>query len=248
MNYNNPAKSLYEFLYKAHKISSGHSNFQRTWSSIFKIKENDTYSLFENYQALVDLYKKTRVLIMESKHDLLSLPKKIEKNEKTLDLIKLGLTTLNFEGDMSKFHKHITSEVLVSLDHLADEIDYIYEIKDSEIDQEQIDSYLEQVDSLLSDILESSLPTDIRVTIHRNLSSIRNALINYHFYGIDGLHTALEQNIGSLYLNQEEFKSQMHNSSVGGFIRIVNNLKAALETITVGKTLTDPLIKHLLKQ
>ncbi|MDC7762459.1 hypothetical protein POL82_03130 [Priestia aryabhattai] len=244
MNYHNPATSLHELLEKASEKASSLTNFRETWSEVFELEPDDNCNLIKKYSILIDLYEKTRFYVEASNNTSL----KNDKNLMFLDQIDKGLNHVNFNGNMSHFNTHITSETLLALGYIAQFISIIYEVDDSKLTKEDINSLLSEIELLNNNLQDSSLPTDIINIICKNLDLIRASLVQYRYYGIEGLRDALEKSIGSFVMHEEQIIAEGENETVKGVFNLIIKLKTLFETANVGKELIAPVLKHFLKQ
>lgn len=248
MQESNPAKSLHTILCKAQKLSSADPlkrsvPYKNTWQKVFGYKKDEEISIIELYDKIyivLDLYKKTRSLV-ESSTRL-----DVQKSTKFLDQISNGLFHINLEGNMDNFTKYINEANLVALDYMADAICQEANFREDALTDEEIEHLISEINSLEKDIKDSSLPPDIQKIISNDLWLIKNSLCNYKFYGLEGIRSALEQNIGSLLMNEEKIKKEKGDTTVSKFLNFILKIKTFFDTANSGVSLILPIINRLL--
>lgn len=237
----NPAIALHEILLNLKNSTHNYSKFNGAWSHVFELETRDTINLLSKIRLVFDLYEKTRKLVETNPR----LNK--ERNILFLDKVGLGISEVNLNGDMSNFHKYISDEVLTALSYMADYIGLVFEIdENSQLNEEEIVSLIGEIELLISNIIDSSLPKDVQALLVKNLNLIKESLLEFKFYGVDGLRVAVEQSIGSLVLSENILEPQKENATLQGFMGFMFKLKGLFDTINAGKDLIAPIIKHFL--
>jgi hypothetical protein len=98
------------------------------------------------------------------------------------------------------------------------------------------------VDSLSSQVAESALAEELKLTILEHLQQIRKAIINYPITGSTGIYRAQEAAIGTVIVNVDLFQAAKDTEEVGKYLKFLEVLSKA---VTVGHTLL-PLAPLLL--
>ncbi|UBR28714.1 hypothetical protein LCG60_19035 [Bacillus sp. SD-4] len=241
----NPASKLHTLLTEAYDdckgVSSYNTDFRVTWAKVFGIDPNDSTALLSSMNSTFQLFLTTKEYIMQ--HDRLNN----ERNLKFLYNIENALSSMNFEGDMSHFMSFINSETLTALSFIGDHMSFIYDLHESKIDTQEISDLISEIDTLVENITASNLPEDIKSLLFKNLDSIRSSLISYKISGIEGMKTALEQTIGSLFMNNEIITPVAQDENVKGIFNIIDKMNTVLSTGVAVKDLVGPIIGLLLK-
>lgn len=198
----NPALRLHEILTVAYNSSepigyNNYPNFRTVWGSVFDVDRDDTSALMFSFTNMLNLVSSLKNLV--EKND--EINDNVSKN--VLSKINIALSNIDFENDIRHFYSNMDTETLTSLHFIGKLIDFAYKLNSSTIDKDKIQKLLQSIDELLENISESTLPERAVQLLVRNLHSMREALINYKFFGEEALIRSLEQTIGSMVLNQE---------------------------------------------
>ena len=241
----NPASKLYILLKDAYddckSVRAMDTSFKETWAKVFGIDSNDTSSLLTSMNSMLNLFLTTQEYIKGN--DRLNN----ERNLKFLSNIELALSSINFEGDMSRFKAHIDSETLTALSFISDHMNFIYDLHENSVNSEEIINLISEIDILIENITDSTLPEDVKSLLFKNLDSIRASLISYKISGVAGMKTALEQTIGSLFMNNERITPVAQDENVKGIFNIIDKMNTVLSTGVAVKDLVGPIIGLLLK-
>ena len=241
----NPALKLHVLLNEAYRLSRPNplgspNGFKDTWSRVFDINKDDTSTLLNSVASLVNLWVSTKEYIKNN--EMLN----DETNIKFIDKVGAALTQIDFQGDMSHFIKHIDKETLTALGYIAKQINFVYKFNQQTINIDEINNLINEIDSLIDSIRHSSLPEDIQSMLLKNLNLIRYSLSNYKISGVDGVRTALEQTIGSLYLSGIVKSPLAEKEEVKGTFSFLSTLCTILSTGAAFKELIEPIITNLL--
>lgn len=239
----NPAFKLHNLLERAYNTSSssGSSEFRSTWATVFEIDPNDNSALLNSINSLLNLFLTTQEYIKQN--DRLNN----ERNLKFIDKIGSALSSLNIDGNMSTFMTNMNRETLTALSFMADHMNFVYDLHESIISAEEISNLVSEIDSLVENITQSNLPEDVKSLLFKNLHAIRSSLISYKISGIDGMKTALEQTIGSLFMNNEVITPIAQDDNVKGIFNIIDKVNSILSTGVAAKDLIGPIFSFLLK-
>ncbi|PGV57504.1 hypothetical protein COD94_25895 [Bacillus cereus] len=241
----NPAHKLYVLLDEAYNdckdVTISNTSFKTTWSKVFGINPKDTSALMASMNSMLNLFLTTKEYIIQN--DRLNN----DRNIKFLTKIERALSSMNFEGNMEHFKKNIDSETLTALSFMSDHMSFIYDLHESKIDSEEISDLIKGIDNLVENITCSPLPEDVKSLLFKNLDSIRSSLISYKISGVDGMKTALEQTIGSLFINNEVITPVAQDENVKGIFNIIDKMNTLLSTGVAAKDLIGPLFGLLLK-
>ncbi|MGG0185146.1 hypothetical protein [Bacillus rhizoplanae] len=241
----NPASKLHILLKEAYDDCKNFrpidTSFKKTWAKVFGIDPNDTSALLTSMNSMLNLFLTTQEYIKGN--DRLNN----ERNLKFLSNIELALSSMNFEGDMSNFKSHINSETLTALSFISDHMSFVYDLHENNVNSEEIINLINEIDVLIENITNSTLPEDVKSLLFKNLDSIRSSLISYKISGVEGMRTALEQTIGSLFMNNEHITPVAQDENVKGIFNIIDKMNTLLSTGVAAKDLIAPLFSLLLK-
>ncbi|HDR4482487.1 TPA: hypothetical protein QCQ09_004127 [Bacillus cereus] len=244
----NPANKLHTLLNEAYNqctrtvdFSGPYAPYKETWAKVFGIDPNDRTALLSSMNSTFQLFLTTKESIIN--HDLLNN----ERNLKFLSNIENALSSMNFEGSMKQFQTHMDSETLTALSFISDHMNFIYDLHESKIDSEEINELINEIDNLVENITSSNLPEDVKTILFKNLNSIRHSLISYRISGVDGMKAALEQTIGSMFVNNEVIIPVAQDENVRGVFNIIDKMNTVLSTGVAIKDLLGPIMGLLLK-
>ncbi|PGE86636.1 hypothetical protein COF01_15400 [Bacillus pseudomycoides] len=240
----NPAYKLHNLLEKAYKECEAYDStpdFRSTWAKVFEINPDDTSALLTSVNSLLSLFLTTQEYIKNN--DKLNN----DRNLKFLKRIERSLSSLNIDGTMSTFKSYMNSETLTALSFISEHMSFVYDFHESVINAEEISNLVSEIDKLVENITLSDLPEDIKSLLFKNLHTIRSSLISYKISGIDGMKTALEQTIGSLFMNNEVITPVAQDDNVKGIFNIIDKVNSILSTGVAAKDLIGPIFSLLLK-
>lgn len=229
----NPALKLHSLLREAYDSVQGHERYSSAWARIFNVDENDRIALMRNISGLLNLYNETLNLVEQNER------LNTENNKKYLLRIQNAIFSINFEGNMTKFIDSLNEETLTALFFIGEIIYYHYDLNESKVDNKKIDEILNEVNDLIHDIAESSLPKDVQDILVHNLIVIKDALYRYKFLGEEELRKALEQTIGSIAINKSIIDENQDDNIYPRFGDVIGKTSSL---ITIGTAIKDYLI------
>ncbi|MFJ5564810.1 hypothetical protein [Lysinibacillus xylanilyticus] len=240
----NPAYKLHSILSDAYSrcgMDGSSRNFSKTWANVFDIDEQDISALLNSINSLLNLVIKTKEYIQNNEflND--------EMNNRFLREIELSLSELNFDGSMRTFKSNINSETLTALKYIAKHMDLIYKFDNQNINDQDIKNLIREIDELIESITQSSLQEEVKLLLFKNLNLIREALFTYKISGAEGIQTALEQTIGSLFINNKSVIQVSKDENVKGLFNIIDKLNSILSTGVSIKDLLGPVFSLLIK-
>ncbi|PFM20870.1 hypothetical protein COJ41_17700 [Bacillus thuringiensis] len=241
----NPASKLYILLKEAYDDCKStraiDTSFSETWSKVFKIDMNDRSALLTSMNSMLNLFLTTQ--------DYIKANEKLnnERNLNFLSKIELALSSMNFDGDMSTFKSNINSETLTALSFICDHMNFIYDLHENEINREEITNLIDDIDILITNITGSILEEDVKILLLKNLNAIRFSLASYKISGSEGMRIALEQTIGSLFLNNEVIIPIADDENIKNIFNIIDKINTLLSVGSTAKDLFAPLFNLLIK-
>lgn len=239
----NPAYKLHSLLKEAYEKSQTRfgsaANYKNVWCDVFGIELDDTSALLTSLNSMINLWASTKEYIQNN--EMLN----DETNIKFLDKIEKAISNMNFEGNMSHFETNMDNETLTALWYMAKNISLVYKFNNQIIDEDEIETLIAEIDSLTENIIDSSLPEEVRLLLLKNLNLIRESLFTYKISGRDGMLEAFDQTIGSVFRNHKILPTEDEN--VKGLFNIIDKLNSLLSTGLSFKELMAPIIGLLIK-
>ena len=239
---NNPAGRLYDLLEAARQYPSEEKT-KTVWANVLGVPENDTGALLKNIADLIDLVRKAKssiVRLSDIDHKLYLKP---------FENIETLLCHLNFETHWENWRNRLDDFTLYGLQFGADRLARSSEF--TPIKDDQLETLRTELDNLISHVLESQLPPDLKKLFLRNLEALRQAWATYRIRGIEGLEQEVERSCGSILLHKEQIRSSPANSAERklweGFLKLVDRLN---KQVTLAKNAKGfggaPLVEHFM--
>lgn len=109
--------------------------------------------------------------------------------------------------------------------------------------------FVEKLDQLLWDCLNSPLPEPLKKLFHKNLESLRQALISYKISGAQALEDELDRLVGAMSRHSAEIRDQVDDTSKGFMKSVFEVIASINESIQLAETaakLSGPAVLALL--
>ncbi|MFT9817507.1 hypothetical protein [Lysinibacillus sp. NPDC056185] len=243
----NPALNLYHLVEKTYRQSYPNNSYKTSWSITFELTEdlnspaNNKIALIESINSMLKLYVDTKKLIEQNSR------LNTERNKKYLNIIGDAISKIDIDGDMSHFFDTLNEERLEAFSFLAESIGYHYELNEATINSEEVDKLIAEVDDLITAIDESNLPDDAKFILVQNLHNIRESLFICKYSGVDALKPALEQSLGSLYLNHQQLEPISNEENFSRFFQVLERVNTLCSVGIAVKELALPFFGNLIK-
>ena len=239
---NNPAGRLYDLLDAARQYPSDEKT-KTVWANVLGVPENDNATLLKMMADLIELVRKAKssiVRLSDIDHKLYLKP---------FENIESLLCNLNFETHWENWRNSLDERTLYGLQFGADRLARSSET--SAIKDDQLETLRTELDDLISHVLESHLPPELKKLFLRNLEALRQAWSTYRIRGLEGLEYELERSCGSILLHKEQIRSSPANSAERklweGFLKLVDRLN---KQVTLAKNVKGfggaPLVEHFM--
>ncbi|TYO83640.1 hypothetical protein DQ397_000722 [Pseudomonas sp. CK-NBRI-02] len=114
---------------------------------------------------------------------------------------------------------------------------------------EQTIEFIEKLEQLMRDCMNSNLPEPLQKLFHTNLDSLRQALIRYKISGIEGLEAEVDRVIGAMSRYSADIRDQTDETSKGfmkSVFEIIANLNESIQLAETAVKLTGPSFIALL--
>ncbi len=225
----NPAVRLYEILSKSKELCSNTANKQsrfRTVESalaqVFDLDINDDEKIFKSIIQIIEMIenikKLTNKIESSSKNELVRSLTNFEKK-----IMAIGL-----DDDIHKLDIIITKEILISINGLALALDVCNQYKN--IEEENLMKFKEKIQVLIEELEELDVNYELKSFLNDVLSDLYYKIEEYKIYGIDGLKSSIEQNLGSIMLNKNICEEAYKNKSFKENIKKILSLLTSINT------------------
>ncbi|WP_085721530.1 hypothetical protein [Pseudomonas sp. B22(2017)] len=117
------------------------------------------------------------------------------------------------------------------------------------LSSEQTIDFIEKLDQLLRDCLDSDLPDSLKKLFHKNLESLRQALISYKISGVQGLEDEVDRLIGAMSRHSAEILDQADESSKGfmkSVFEVIGSINESIQLAETAMKLSGPAVIALL--
>ncbi|HET6632758.1 MAG TPA: hypothetical protein VFG73_08645 [Rhodanobacteraceae bacterium] len=235
---NNPAGRLYDILELARR-QNPKQPARKAWAAVFEIESADTGTLL---QMLADLLK----LVHETKTAI----QRLDNVDQELHLrpfrkIEGLLSNINLDASWENWQNKIDDTTLYGLQFSSDRLSRISGF--TQLDSDEIVKLRSVVDELFNSVVDSALPSELKMLLLRNLESIRLSLAAYRIRGIEGIHEEIERSLGSVLLHQDEIQksSSKERSLWESFFDLVKRLNQVVSLARTGQELAAPAILAL---
>lgn len=240
----NPAGRLYHLLNKAVPKNSNRT-FGEVWADVFGIDPEDRGRLLVMLSHLIQQIEEGRRVVEENPH--------LRQDLHLKPFVKLeeAFSRINVEAQWRSWKKNqLPDETLNDLEWCAESLKAVY--PEGEIDREKLTELREDVEKLISEVRDADIPEDLKAVIIDGLEHVRRAIVEYDLRGVEGLQQALEQNLGTIVLHQDELTAdesrwEIFEKWAGrlGMLKVV--IDSALEAYEMVPSGGEEVIKGLLK-
>lgn len=194
INIDNPAQRLLNILEQGKKCNV-HENCRSVWKTMLEIENPVEYKLLTRLAQIMALPER----IMQVRIDNFSSLRgnSVHWNKCVIN----AFSSQNLNGDWNSFIAHIDDRTISELGFLSD----LFETRGahSTIDTEEINSLLERITVLRSDIRDSELPQAMKTMLLKQLSQIQEALESYTISGVEPVMDAVQSTLGLAVLHPE---------------------------------------------
>lgn len=242
----NPARRLHSLLNEAFAVADQHNSVdnlssQTVWAEVFDVQDNDA--------EVLEYVEEIMLLLGNTKDAIRQLPSVRHKTyRKGVDYISARIYQRGLIGDkwnvQGKSLKHAPS--MDSLEHVAYAIDdnRAYMI---ELTQDQLNTILSDVSTMLNEIVNSDLDEDIKTFLTVRLEEISLAIHHYKVRGSSGLIKVVEANIGSAFFKHTKLSNQQ-NPYLAKFLELMAKIGTVLGIMADTEGFLLPKVVDLMKQ
>ena len=231
----NSAKRLLRILEagKEEKINKD-ASCRQVWMSLLDVPNN-------NEVLLLSRVGKTMALVGEIETELKALNKvNIESYLGWLPTIKLAFSNQQLKSPWATFINQIDDHTFNYLNNSSDILDMGMPQKTFNIDN--VLELSNSISELLSEILESDLPDNVKIFMSSKLREIQIAIDEFHITGNTPIIEAVESFVGHVMLHQDLKQSSAGSETADKFWGFMGKLLIAT-TITVNGLLISSEVK-----
>lgn len=143
-----------------------------------------------------------------------------------VDRVLARVRVVNLEGPMSLTTQSFDSNLIQGLEFCADVLRN--NLTQKSLNTNQIEEWMKEIDTLLTDIIKSEVPQELKFFFVEHLEKLRRALLNYWLFGIEGVKSQLEESIGAVFLRSPEIRDCHSRGIVRKIIALVSNIADAI--------------------
>jgi len=229
---NNPAGRLLRICKLLRGITAG-VLLKDAWAQVVGTKSDDTPVLLRRIGVVIALVDETEHAIRRLdgvNHELfLKWRKPVVEAFSRLNLVGENLTSV---------HQFLSPDVIMSLEYCDHELSR--RCPERTIDAEALKQLLNEIKSLLDDVMEAELPPDIKAFILDKLDALQRAIEMYQFTGLDPVQAAVDGIIGTTIRQGKDHYDNTVQTDVGNRFWDVCSKAASLVTLAqTGQKLLD---------
>jgi hypothetical protein len=211
----NPFQRLHDLLAAAREKPQ-HAVTLDVWASVFSVSPTDVPALVKALAGLI-------ALIDESKNAAERfIPG--DKARFITPLIKIEglLKAQNLAAQWANYAPHLDEGTMLALDFGIYAMSQYYPTSSPERST-QISELVDGLNMLLSECLESDLPSDLKRLFTKHLEALRTALLAFRVDGVEGLEDVMDSISGSMLRYRDPIKAELEagNEFVKSFFEIL---------------------------
>jgi hypothetical protein len=209
------AGQLYNIIKEALSQDPDKTTLQ-VWAEVLKVDNVDYESVSNKLAELFGLFN-------DAKQDILQLEQvSSEIGISAISKIQTSIIRYGLDFSWSHIKNQISKEILDNI-KLCDNLLRSQGIAQNNIAKEEIPKFLNEVDNLIEELYDSSLPNNFKLDLIGELIKLRDALINFDIRGEVHLQHVCNETISSIHIkarkNPEVFKKS--NLSVKKVVSLV---------------------------
>ena len=104
------------------------------------------------------------------------------------------------------------------------------------------------VEEVINQVVDSALDDELKRVLFDGLESVRQSLLNYQMFGVEGIRNAVDRNIGSYARHREDFDVASENESkevINAYKKFINKVNVVSSTALKFKQLAKPIVQIL---
>lgn len=174
-------------------------------AEVLGVDDNDGAELLRRLASVMELPSQIRTEVDR-------LPFNGSSFVQNLGTIEGALLRLNFRGTTDEILKLISDSAMRELELCSDMLHQ--HLSQGTINEPQLKKLRDRVTDLIGNIIDSSLPEDLRAFLLDHLYEIQHAMDMYRIVGLDALQRAVERGAGALVL-RPDVHQRVASSGIG---------------------------------
>lgn len=238
MKYDNPAGRLLEVLTRVRQFEKT-TQAREVWTTVFDLPVNDLTPLLTATLGKAMLLPYEAVSMLAEEHPELAVPPPTWVLQ-----VSAAFQAHNVHSTIESFSQHMSDETLVNVRTTAVLLD-----KGSKrriLSSNELSDMREQINAVLTEVLESEIEDSLRTYVARALRKILIAIDEYKLGGALPILESVEQAVGHAMVDPT-YKSFLTDAELGK--RVFDALQAAggIVTVAAGMPLLMQAAQHFLK-
>jgi hypothetical protein len=225
MLYDNPAASLQAILERG-ALEKHDQPCHVVWTRILDVKSNDPGGLFASLGAVMDLPRRTLILVQAS------FPNQAKTTQLWTGQIESAFMQQSLNGQWGSFAAHISPYCTAHLSLTAELIQT--KLGSKLLIDEDLAEALSALSDLISEIDKSSLDGALKVYLTKELAELQHSIRNYKLTGAVPILRHAESMLGHSLLDPA-YSNFLTNHALGA--RLLENLSAMANLLTVATSL-----------
>ena len=233
---------LYNIIEKITMEKNG--NAETAISKVFSLNEDDKASIFTNYAELYRMALEGKKLI--EKHS----PKNLDKYVNILNSVINGLSKIYFDASkdvinngLDDFKKYFDVKLMTSLEYCAE---YLSNMSDeSFIEDEKVKELIVDIEDIIENVFECNINKDLQHVLIFQLNNVRESLLKYKLFGIEGIRNGISTTLGSLILNRDKVNSDKDKGMMEKVFGIISKINAVITLGNSGTKLLGSIIEQI---
>lgn len=210
----------------------------KVWANVLGISEQDNVAVLQAVAEILTLVAKAKSEVganEELNQDLYLRP---------LKQVEQILSQLNLHTSWSSIAGQLSESTLTALEFCAETLDRF--ATEAELDVMVLDELRQEIDGILSEVLNAKLSASLEQLIVSKLEEIRHAILMYRVHGAAGLDQVVQKSVGALVLAREEVKKHANTKAVQRFVDLVIKVEEVIERALRLARFAKPVVIGLL--
>lgn len=233
---NNPVGRLHAILREASSHGDG-APTQAVWQTVLGAPPGDIGSLLKSIADLIHLQAEAKQALVDGipgdQRIYLAPFEKIDNLFKRIDLT----------SRWAQHKQHLDEATLNALafgDHVLEP-----KFGRTPLNADLVKQFIEQLDKLLLECIESELPDALKYFFKANLESLRQALLSYKISGSQGIEDEIDRIWGTMSRHSAVINDQVNGSSKGlmkSIFELIGNVNDSIQLTETTLKLAGPVV------
>jgi hypothetical protein len=216
----NPASSLLNFIEETRRVPRQESQ-RKGWSIVLNVNQDDDVKILDGIADMIKLIARTKKAI-DSLDDRYDKDLYLDPINKVLIRVRV----VNLDAPWSFLTDSFDDSVIQGLKFCADMLKM--NLTQKSLDTDQVAEWIEEIDTLLTDIIDSEVPQELKSFFVEHLDKLRRALLYYRLFGIERVRSQLEESIGAGFLRSPEIRVWHSSGLIRKIMALVTNMANAI--------------------